>query len=132
MFEKASRLKLRFNYKGLCPTEDLWYAPLFVSKEEKEMGEKGLKEIHQELYQELKKYRELRSIECDSIDEDGTESIKKTEEEEILELKIELEREEAVEKSKKKQELMEILYNQEKEQYKNMPREELLKIIDDL
>ena len=67
MFEKASRMRLRFSYKGLIATEDLWFLSL-----------EDLDQI----------YKNLKKKEKDSAGESLLET--KTKNDEILELQIEL------------------------------------------
>lgn len=122
MFEKASRLKLRFYYKGLCSTEDLWDLPVTA-----------LDYIFKGLNKKLKEQKEESLLET------------KTKEDEILELQVEIVKhivhvkileaklqEDKVLKSAKKQKIMELIAEKQDASLKDMSIEDLQKMIDEL
>lgn len=65
MFEKAARLKLRFNHKGLCSVEDLWDMPL-----------PALDTIFRDLNKELHKREQEESLLQTQTKEDEIISLK--------------------------------------------------------
>jgi len=126
MFEKATRLKLRFpSQKGFLTVEDLWDLPL--------TGKVSLDNIAKQLNKEIKESSEESFV------------IKKTEKNNILELKFELVKYiikvklseiETAEKAKvlkeKKQKIMELIQEKENESLKSKSLEDLQKMLDDL
>lgn len=122
LFEKASRLKIRFEHKGLCSVEDLWDLPL---------------EILNTLFKRLN--RRVK----DSKEEDLLE--RKTKEDEILELQVEIVRhivavrlaeqkawEERAERAAKKQKLLGLIAEKQDATLKEMSEEELIKMVNEL
>lgn len=83
IFEQGTRQKVKFNYKGVCPIEDLWDVPLNRTR-----TNKGLKDLYQELKVELAEFRKLRSGVDDEIDDDLLEVSTKSKEEKLCELKL--------------------------------------------
>jgi len=122
MFEKASRMKLRFNYKGVCSVEDLWDLPL--SK---------LDNIYKELS------REKRDSEGDSLLEDRKEGdderdLQMSIVKHIVEVRL-AERDaakELKEKKEKKQKLLGIISEKQDQQLRDMPVEDLVKLVESL
>ena len=122
MFEKATRLKVRFNYRGICSVEDLW-----------DLSLTGLDTIYKNLNAEVK------AQEGESL------LTTKSKENELLGLKIEIVkhifevkqkerklREEAIERAEMKQKLLGIKAEKEDEELRSMPKEELDKRIAEL
>jgi len=122
MFEKASRLKLRFAYKGNCSVEDLWDLPLFA-----------LDLIFKNLNAEIKVAKEESLL------------TEKTREEEIVDLKIKIIRhivetrlKEAVdieakrEKANRKQKLLAILDKKQDNEIEEKSVEEIKKMLKEL
>ena len=122
MFEKASRLKLRFYYHGLSTVEDLWDISLT-----------GLDSIFKELNATAKTTQEESLLET------------KTEEDEELALSIAIVRHVAevrlaekkakkneAERKEKKQRLMSILAEKQDEELRGKSAEEIAKMIEEL
>jgi hypothetical protein len=122
MFEKASRLKLRFNCKGICTVEDLW-----------DLNANALDSIYKDLNTKKK------SQEGESLLE------KKTNKEEELDLQIEIvkyifttkmqerkERENLAEKIAKKKKILGIIAEKQDDALKNMSLDELSKLVGEL
>ena len=122
MFEKASRLKLRFNYKGQCTTEDLWIIPL-----------QALDLIYKEINQALKAQKEDSLLETKSKDD------------QILDLKIEIvkhvvkvrlqeqkDRADAISRSEKKQKIMSIIADKQDAKLQDMSIDKLSKLVEEL
>lgn len=129
MFEQASRLKLRFSYKGLSSVEDLW--DIQVKKENNEY------------------VSELNTIYCEleTMKENHQKGlyITKTKEDKIIDLKMEIikyifetkkrekeEQESKIAKIEMKKRLLEKLASKQDSKYDNMTEDELLKEIDKL
>lgn len=123
MFEKASRLKLRFPYKGWCAVEDLW-----------DLGVKHLDSIFKELNSKLK----------DQAGESLLDVVK-TKASKLIELKIEIVKhivkvklaeqevsENRVLKAERKQKLLAIITAKQDESLHEMSVESLTKLIDEL
>jgi len=121
LFEKAARLKLRFNYRGLCSVEDLW-----------DLGIEPLDET-------FKQHMKLKKEEGESLLE------KKTKDDEILELKIAIIRhivkvkieeqkaqENAIYKAERKEKLLHILAQKQDAKFNEMTEEEINKLINEL
>lgn len=122
MFEKASRLKLRFNYKGVLSVEDLWDLPFT-----------GLDAIFKKLNAELKTQKEESLLDT------------KSKLDKILELKVaivkhiftvkraEKDAEELkAEKKAKKEKILEIIEEKQEDSLKGKSIEDLTKMLDDL
>ena len=122
MFEKASRLKIRFSYKGLCTVEDLWDLPLTV-----------LDRLHSELSTSLKATQEGSLLEI------------KTSKNEELELQIELikyvvsvrlketkERESARDRAMQKEKLFRLIAQKQDEGLQAKSIEELQAMVEQL
>ena len=122
MFEKAVRMKLRFNYKGLLSVEDLW--DLSVNELDK-------------IYQKLRK--EQKDLNEDSLLE------KQTKESEILNLKVDLikyivkAKTDEVERGKERlarklqrEKIAAIIAKKQDEGLENMSLEDLKKAFEDL
>lgn len=123
MFEQASRIKLRFEYKGTIGVEDLWDLPL-----------ESLDEIYVELDRESRDTKENSLL--------ARLSEKRDEGNNVLKLKIDIvehiiRTKHAEQKMKKlekeraayKQQLLEIIADKEHEELRGKSREELLEIV---
>jgi len=123
MFEKASKLKLRFGFKGQISVEDLW-----------DLNQDDLDTIYTALNKEKKS-------------SDGEFSLKKTRsnEDSVLQLKLDivkrvfevkedekLKRIERVNRQAKKKELEAILVTKKSQEHSGKSPEELQKMIDEL
>ena len=122
MFEKASRLKLRFDYRGVATVEDLWDIPMV-----------GLNKVFQGLNAELKVSKEESLLETrDTKDK-------------VLELKVEIikhiasvrqaEKEAIKNASKrkaKKEKLLEIIAKKQDQSLEQMSVEDLTKLVNEL
>ncbi|MCP3967524.1 MAG: hypothetical protein GY718_14425 [Lentisphaerae bacterium] len=122
MFEQASRLKLRFNYKGVHSTEDLWEMPL-----------EALDTLFKELNAQMKTQEEESLLETRS-NEDKILAlkigiIKHVVETRLREQKV---RENEVEKATKKQKLLGIIAEKQDASLHDMSVEDLAKLIDEL
>ena len=122
MFQQASRLKLRFDYKGICTVEDLWDIPL-----------RSLDTIYKDLNAQMKEQQEDSLLET------------KSQEGSILDLKISivkhivkvrLDEQEARknehERSERKEKILSIIAEKKDQALYDMPVEELNKLVEGL
>lgn len=125
MFKKASRLKLRFGYKGSCSVEDLWD----LTVEELDEIYKGLKMYENNSESESLLVNRKKKSPKMIANELGVEIVT-----EIVNVKIKEaeDNENRIEKKKKKQILLEIISEKENQKLKDMPIEDLAKLVDEL
>ncbi len=122
MFDKASRLRLRFNYKGVISTEDLWD----LSLQELDFIYKGL-------------MAQKKALNVDSLLTTPTPA------DDLLELKLDIvrfvfnakqdeadSRKAAAEKKAKKQKLLDVLSQKQDSALAEMSIEDIQKAIDEL
>lgn len=122
MFEKAVRLKLRFNHKGLCTVEDLWDIPL-----------ESLDRIFKELNIKLKAQKEESLLETRSK-EDEIVDLKISIVKHIVEVRLSEQkaRKDLAAKLAKKQKLLGIIAEKQDDALRDLSVDELTKLVDDL
>jgi len=122
MFEKATRMKLRFNYKGVCSVEDLWDVPL-----------RDLDAMYRSLTKQKREAEgdSLLDTRCRGTEVLGLQSdiIKHIVEVRLQERK---EMEEASVKAAKKQKILGIIAEKQDQSLRDMSEEELASMIDSL
>jgi hypothetical protein len=122
MFEKAVRMKLRFNYKGLCSVEDLWDLPVTaLDSIYKELNKKAKTEKEDSLLDKRTKADDLLDLQIGIV-----KHIVKTK------LKEQEDRENAAMKREKKQKLLSIMAEKQDKALYDMPLEDLEKMVNDL
>ena len=122
MFEKASRLKLRFSFGGLIMVEDLWDLPL-----------KSLDSIFKELNAQSKVQKEESLLQARDEEDEITDlqiSIIKH----VVEVRLreQKEREDKVARAAKKQKLLEIIAEKQDASLRDLSVEELTKLVEEL
>jgi hypothetical protein len=121
MFEKATKLKLRFNFKGTLTVEDLWDLKL-----------NELDTIYKDLNQQ-KKLQETESLLKNNLTNDivnlQIEIIKYIVERKQAE---QLARQTQIEKRQQKQKILEILSRKQDDDLQNKSTEDLLKMLENL
>lgn len=122
MFELATRLKLRFNFKGLCTVEDLW-----------DLSVQNLDKIFKELNRELKTQEE-ESLLTDESDEKKALELKVKIIKHIVAAKIEeaKAKELKAQNAAKKQQILAIIAEKENQSLKDMPMEDLKALVKDM
>jgi len=122
MFEKASRMKLRFNYKGLCSVEDLW-----------DITVQGLDKVFKELNMQLKSHSEEsllnKKSKAESVLEMKIDIVRYIVEVKIKEQKL---REEKISKASQKQKILSIIAEKQDAELYNKSTEELSKLVEEL
>lgn len=119
MFEKAARLKLRFNFKGAIGVEELW-----------DLSLQNLDSIYKDLMSKAKLLTE------DSL------LTEKTPEQDLVQLRLDIakyifmvKQEEnkarlaKAEQAKQRERIMDIIADKQDEQLRNMPLDELMKLV---
>ena len=122
IFELASRMKIRFAYRGMITVEDLW-----------DLSVQELDRIFQKLNKALKESKE-ESLLSPQAKEDSELAIAVAIVRHIVEVKlaeaaIALA---AVEHKAKKQKILEILADKQDDSLRNMSQEDLTKMLEDL
>lgn len=122
IFELASRMKIRFAYRGMITVEDLW-----------DLSVQELDRIFQKLNKALKESKE-ESLLSPQAKEDSDLAISVAIVRHIVEVKlaeaaIALA---AVERKAKKQKILEILADKQDDSLRNMSQEDLTKMLEDL
>jgi len=120
MFEKASRLKLRFAYKGLVSAEDLWDLPV-----------RALDSVYKQLVKEEKAQEEESLLD------------KRSNANTVLNLQVSIikhvvatkldeqeKRKDTKEKAERKQKVLEIISSKQDQVLLDMPLEELQKMVE--
>jgi hypothetical protein len=122
MFEKASKIKLRFDYRGVCTVEDLW-----------DLSVKELDSIYKTVNAKLKQSQE-DSLLNTKTKEDETLKLQVDILKHIVEVKLaEAEaKEQAKERKMKKQKLTEILASKQDADLQGKSVEEIKKMIEEL
>lgn len=123
MFEQATRLKLRFNFKGLCSSEDLW--DLLLT---------DLDTIYKELNAELKTQQEESLLVKEQNQELQILKLKIGIVKHVFQVRQREQEEHANEsiKAEKKQKLLSIIADKQDETYRDMSIDDLTKLIDEL
>lgn len=129
MFEKASRMRLRFDtVKGMLSVEDLWDLPLTSNT-----GKANLDDIARGLNKRLKNTDDVSFVvkehKSDETVQLGFDIVKH-----IIDVRIAENEVQATAKAnkEKKQMLLGIIAQKENEQLLNMPMDELKKIVDSM
>ena len=122
IFELASRMKIRFAYRGMITVEDLW-----------DLSVQELDRIFQKLNKALKESKE-ESLLSPQAKEDSELAIAVAIVRHIVEVKL---AEAAialavVERKAKKQKILEILADKQDDSLRNMSQEDLTKMLEDL
>jgi len=122
MFEKATRMKLRFNYKGVCSVEDLWDVPL-----------RDLDAMYRSLT------KQKRDAEGDSLLETrdrGTEvlTLQTSIIKHVVEVRLQERKdiEEASAKAAKKQKILSIIAEKQDQSLRDMSEEDLANMVNSL
>ena len=122
MFERASRLKLRFNYKGMLTVEDLWDLPLAA-----------LDKIFKKLNFTAKEQKEESLLDTKSSEDETVDLmigiVRHIVGVRLLEQKA---KEDRVAKAAKKQKLLGIIADKQDAALMDMPIEDLAKLVDEL
>lgn len=122
MFEKAVRMKLRFNYKGLCSVEDLWDLPVTaLDSIYKELNKKAKTEKEESLFDKRTKADDLLDLQIGIV-----KHIVK------IKLKEQEDRENDAIKREKKQKLLSIMAEKQDKALYDMPLEDLEKMAKEL
>ena len=122
MFEKATRLKIRYPFKGMCTTEDLW-----------DLSLNDLDFIYKTLNSKVKASKE-ESLLDERTPEDKVLSLQVSVIKHIVSVKMAERDEKAQEREKaaKKRKILELIDQKRDQDLQNKPIDELLKMVEEL
>ena len=122
MFEKASRLKLRFSFNGLCMVEDLWDLPLG-----------SLDSIFKKLNAQSRVQKEESLLQTRN-EEDEITDLQITIIKHVVDVRLREQkaREDRIAKAEKKQKLLGIIAEKQDSALRDLSVDELTKLVEEL